>query len=449
MGLLEDTRFIERQRFFDGQRLFADDLQGIEAFNREMRWLHNRSLHQPGIGNGFAVRGSKGDRKITVEPGYAVDDLGREIVLMHSVELDVPPVGGEKNGDPVYYDVVVSYPDDTSMEVVETRGGVCAPRGAVRLREQPVFCWVRLRRTEAGGEAPLMDPENDSLVRKSLVATDGRLAAEVASSRRIVIARAEVLNCQLNRDLSIAERRNARPSLGPRIVCDEYTPDPWDPYWWVEIEDELEVVLDNALNSGQNIADELQNALAAVLLGGRSLATVTFGPIILPLGLEATVPTGRACFRSAPHYMVRLAGERILTLDLIDILKRLGLVDPSTISIDRDPFRLVFYCEGLVNVLDPQPDQFTARLAVMVQLLDLTDATSGRTNLVEVQDQIADNYSNTEFAQRLDSCAGLSSNDRRDCIAEVAALVLETVEDEFLATLEPLGWSLVWMGVEG
>jgi hypothetical protein len=448
MGLLEDTRFIERQRFFDGQRLFADDLQGIEAFNREMRWLHNRSLHQPGIGNGFAVRGRKGDRKITVEPGYAVDDLGREIVLLHNVELDVPPVAGEKNGEPVYYDVVVSYPDDASMEVVETRGGVCAPRGAVRLREEPVFCWVRLRRTETGGEVPLTEPEPDSLVKKSLVATDGKLGAEVASSRRIVVARAEVLNCQLNRDLSIAERRNARPSLGPRIVCDEYTPDPWTPYWWVDIEDELAAALGNLLTSTEGFAGTLQNSIGQLLSSGRAFSLSTLGPIILPVGLEATVPTGRACFRSAPHYMVRLAGERILTIDLIDILERLDLVDPDALSVDREQFRLVFYCEGLVNVLDPQADQFTARLAVMVQVIDLPGVPT-RTDVIEVQDQITERFKQTELAQRLDSCSTMNGQARKDCLSEAAALVLETIEDEFISTLESLDWSLVWMGVEG
>jgi hypothetical protein len=103
MGLLDETRYVERQHFFDGQRLFAADLQDLEAFNREMRWLHNRSLHQPGIGNGFAVYGRKGDRKVRVDPGYAIDIEGREIVLIESLELDVPPVAGEQNGEPVYY----------------------------------------------------------------------------------------------------------------------------------------------------------------------------------------------------------------------------------------------------------------------------------------------------------------------------------------------------------
>ncbi len=63
---------LERQQFFDGQRLLASDLQGLEAFHRQMRELHNRSLHQPGIGNGFAVSGERGDRQVTIGAGYAL-----------------------------------------------------------------------------------------------------------------------------------------------------------------------------------------------------------------------------------------------------------------------------------------------------------------------------------------------------------------------------------------
>ena len=77
MSIVGASPFTERIAFFDGQRLFASDLQFLEQFNREMRWLHNRSLHQPGIGSGFAVSGNKGDREVRIEPGYAIDNLGR------------------------------------------------------------------------------------------------------------------------------------------------------------------------------------------------------------------------------------------------------------------------------------------------------------------------------------------------------------------------------------
>src|SRR3954454_12726023 len=98
MGILDETAAIERLRFFDGQRLFASDLQGIEAFNREMRWLHNRSLHQPGIGKGFAVTGRRGDREVRIGAGYALDDQGREIVLTIGRTEPVPPVDSEPGG---------------------------------------------------------------------------------------------------------------------------------------------------------------------------------------------------------------------------------------------------------------------------------------------------------------------------------------------------------------
>src|SRR5262245_15848074 len=109
MGMLDETQFVERPQFFNGERLFAPDLQSVEAFNREMRWLHNRSLHQPGIGNGFAVAGEKGDRVVTVGPGYALDSEGRESVLTRELQLPIPPVTGEDDGKPSHFNLTVSY----------------------------------------------------------------------------------------------------------------------------------------------------------------------------------------------------------------------------------------------------------------------------------------------------------------------------------------------------
>ena len=202
MGILDETRFIERQRFFDGQRLFASDLQGIEAFNREMRWLHNRSLHQPGIGKGFAVSGQRGDREVRIGPGYALDGLGREIVLTGERVEPVPPVASEPTGESVFFDLAVSYPDDASLAEAETREGICLPRGVVRLREEPIFCWVRLERDDAGNLSP-RDP----------------LKTEIETSLRIVLARVEVLDCRLKQPLSLAPRKSARPPTQPYVAC--------------------------------------------------------------------------------------------------------------------------------------------------------------------------------------------------------------------------------------
>src|SRR5262245_42820790 len=145
MDFLNQTTFIERLQFFNGQRLFADDLQGLEALNREMRWLHNKSLHQAGIGNGFAVTGKKGDRQVTIGPGYAIDSEGREIVLTQSWAEPIPPVAGDDEGNPIFFDLTISYPPDGSLEETERREAICKqPGGTIRLQEKPVFCWVKL-----------------------------------------------------------------------------------------------------------------------------------------------------------------------------------------------------------------------------------------------------------------------------------------------------------------
>src|SRR5215212_10120473 len=81
---------LNRVAFFDGQRLAADDLNGAATVQRELRWLHNRSLHGWGIGLGFAVSGAKGDRQVTIGPGYAVDCRGREIILTETIKKAVP-----------------------------------------------------------------------------------------------------------------------------------------------------------------------------------------------------------------------------------------------------------------------------------------------------------------------------------------------------------------------
>jgi hypothetical protein len=254
MPIIGATRFLERSRFFDGQRLFASDLQGVEAFSREMRWLHNQSLHQPGIGSGFAVSGGKGDREVVIQPGYAIDAEGREIVLAEAVVEPVPPVADDGFGGPVFFDLTVAYPGEDALETSETREGICVPAGAIRLREAPVFCWVRL------GPPPERAPDTkDTAIRDSLT-----------SGLRLRLARAQVLNCRLERPLSVAQRRNAKPAEQPYVACGHATDLEW----------------------------RFPDGIAAIGFGLHAVATVN---------------TSDAGFRTPPCYSAHLLGSREFT----------------------------------------------------------------------------------------------------------------------------------------
>jgi hypothetical protein len=199
MSIIDETRFIERLHFFDGQRLVASDLQGLEEFNREMRRMHNMCLHQHGVGSGFAVSGEKGDREVTIGPGYAIDSLGREIILTQTEVLAIPPDAGDK-GNSSFYDLTVSYPQDSALEEAETRDGICLPRGAIRLREAPIFCWVEL-----SGE--------------NFIPTKSKLVTDLQTGLKIRLARVEILNCRLNARVSVALRDNARPEVTPYVAA--------------------------------------------------------------------------------------------------------------------------------------------------------------------------------------------------------------------------------------
>jgi hypothetical protein len=375
MDFLKQTRSIERLDFFNGQRLFAEDLQGLDAFNREMRWLHNQSLHQPGVGNGFAVTGKKGDREVQIGPGYAIDAEGREIVSIEDRVEPVPPVAGEADGTPRLYDLTVAYGEE--LEEAEQREGICSPQGTVRLKEEPVFCWVEL---DSNGQPRDFD------VKKAVLA-----------GMRLVLARAEVLNCQLEKDLSIAQRLSARPATQPYICCETDSPD-WEPLIFAP--------LDPAATLEGDTAKDLRTFLQVL----------AFFPFILPIGLKAVIDTTTCGFRTTPCYSARIAGPRIRHHTFTNAFGTNESLDVSLVL------------EGIIQVVDPKPDQFTANVLLIAQLLVPEPETSGLVtsvvaNLAKAKPE--------DFMPRLQSA--------------VDSLFKYSRNPD---TNEEKGWQLCWMGVE-
>jgi hypothetical protein len=227
---------LERVAFFSGQSLGASDLTALQRWQRELRWLHNRSLHAWGIAEGLAASGRRGDSRVTVEPGYAVDALGREILLAEPRSLDVPAVAGTAGGGAAVYYLVAAYVPDARQSTLETRDGVCHPGGAVRLADDPRLAWRK--------------PE------------------EVEDGRELVLAKARVRQCRLDRDLDTAVRRDAKASLQPYVAA------------------------------GKTLAGA--TAWEAWTDAGNTL------------GVAVTVSTAGARFRATPRYLVQVEGERFL-----------------------------------------------------------------------------------------------------------------------------------------
>ncbi len=84
---MSDNGF-KRVHYFKGQLLTANDFEDEQQYFLKKRKRFNRSLFGAGIIDGLHL--SIEDGKLTIQPGFALDCLGREIIVPQSVVLDLP-----------------------------------------------------------------------------------------------------------------------------------------------------------------------------------------------------------------------------------------------------------------------------------------------------------------------------------------------------------------------
>ncbi len=96
-----DRRALERVRHLPGERLRGRDFRAQAAIDDQLRWWHNRALHQAyGVATGMEVRDSAtmkrpmvGAAAVEISPGVAYDAYGREIISPFPVRRAVPKIG--------------------------------------------------------------------------------------------------------------------------------------------------------------------------------------------------------------------------------------------------------------------------------------------------------------------------------------------------------------------
>jgi hypothetical protein len=82
----------ERPHYFAGKLLTAAEFELEQRYHIEKRWLLNRMLHGAGVVSGLkAVASEQG--KVTVEPGFALDSYGREILVSEPQCLAIQDCG--------------------------------------------------------------------------------------------------------------------------------------------------------------------------------------------------------------------------------------------------------------------------------------------------------------------------------------------------------------------
>ncbi len=79
----------ERPRYFAGQLLTETELNSEQAYLLAKQRLHNRYLHGVGVVCGLEVVCHECDGWVRVQPGYALDPCGNDIVVCEAQDFDV------------------------------------------------------------------------------------------------------------------------------------------------------------------------------------------------------------------------------------------------------------------------------------------------------------------------------------------------------------------------
>jgi hypothetical protein len=179
---------IERPAFFTGQRLLPKTLDDAFEGPLALHWLHNRALHGVGVAFGLDVVGNRGATAVGVSAGYALDGMGRDLVLAEARLVPVPPVSQAPNCSAVEFVLTIGYTDDADA-TVETLAGLCGATGAVQRSDGPTVRFV-----PKGDERAGLD---------------------------IVLASVKVRNCKLDDARSLAGRLSALPAGRPYVAGGE------------------------------------------------------------------------------------------------------------------------------------------------------------------------------------------------------------------------------------
>jgi hypothetical protein len=92
-----ERRDLERQRYWHGQKLRSVDFRDCVANDDQLRWWHNRAIHEAiGVREELEVIPNPDGETLTVRPGIGYDCYGRELVLAGKRIVEIPVASHDK-----------------------------------------------------------------------------------------------------------------------------------------------------------------------------------------------------------------------------------------------------------------------------------------------------------------------------------------------------------------
>jgi len=137
-----DQRQLERTRYWQGQMFQSRDLQGQVATDLQLRWWHNRALHQAyGVALGYEATPLREGfllHGFEFAPGVAYDCFGRALVLLRNQKVLLPD-----NPQRLPLTLVVRYSETADFPDPRLTDGACPTCCEDSMAEEhPEFVWT-------------------------------------------------------------------------------------------------------------------------------------------------------------------------------------------------------------------------------------------------------------------------------------------------------------------
>ena len=127
---------IERPHYFTGEALLTDDFICEQSFQMGMLATHNASLYTYGIATGLVVsepEANNGVQQVQVSAGVAIDQLGRQIILLQKMALSLNDIQPSTT-----YFITINY-----AEVFADYSDETGTPGYKRIVQQPQLKYLR------------------------------------------------------------------------------------------------------------------------------------------------------------------------------------------------------------------------------------------------------------------------------------------------------------------
>jgi hypothetical protein len=177
---------IKRLNFFKHQFLRASDFIDEQKYHMEMRRRHNRTLHTWGIaGSGLKVTFAQGATAVSVSPGMAVDNQGREIVLTEDRTVEL---SGFAAGAALY--ITIAYGEKQTNPTNET-----GAEGNTRWTEDPQLLASLAKPGDVGTNIVLARVTRNALIVNGVDESERRAAGVEAGDltvRTLTLSRSTV-----------------------------------------------------------------------------------------------------------------------------------------------------------------------------------------------------------------------------------------------------------------